>query len=469
MAKFGYIARIGSPLDDFESILLNKMTAIEFENISKQYRLGLVSTGTLSHDLNRFWQTKILHKEDPYLKVGEVNDRTSKGKSDYVWALKDINFKVEEGDVVGIIGRNGAGKSTLLKLLSRVTAPTTGTIRARGRIASLLEVGTGFHPEMTGRENIYMNGAIMGMTRAEITRKLDEIVDFSGCERYLDTPVKRYSSGMTVRLGFAIAAHLEPEILVVDEVLAVGDAEFQKKAIGKMQDVSKGEGRTVLFVSHNMGAVKNLCKRGIVLNQGQVAFDGGVEEAVGYYTNTNLHNSVKKVIINDRDHRDCILPKDLEFIEAEMLNPDIEHLATDEPIQLRVKIKRNNPSVCTFNFGLHITNSSDICVGTVVSKPISCPNSNLFYLLCTIDNHNLVKGNYQIRFNLGIKDVSLGVRDFDVLKNTLAFSIEYLNSQDKASYSLWLSNWGSHLLSNCSFKITDSEQNSLQHPISLKR
>jgi lipopolysaccharide transport system ATP-binding protein len=249
----------------------------------------------------------------------------------------------------------------------------------------------------------------------------------------------------------------------------VGDAEFQNKAIGKMQDVSRGEGRTVLFVSHNMGAVKNLCKRGIVLDQGQVAFDGGVEEAVGYYTNTNLHNSVKKVIINDRDHRDCILPKDLEFIEAEMLNPDIEHLATDEPIQLRVKIKRNNPSVCTFNFGLHITNSSDICVGTVVSKPISCPNFNLFYLLCTIDNHNLVKGNYQIRFNLGIKDVSLGVRDFDVLRNTLAFSIEYLNSQDKASYSLWLSNWGSHLLSNCSFKITDSEQNFLQHPISLKR
>ena len=260
------------------------MTAIVFENISKQYRLGLVSTGTLSHDLNRFWQTKVLRREDPYLKVGEVNDRAHKGASEYVWALKDINFKVEQGDVVGIIGRNGAGKSTLLKLLSRVTAPTTGTIRARGRIASLLEVGTGFHPEMTGRENIYMNGAIMGMSRAEITRKLDEIVDFSGCERYLDTPVKRYSSGMTVRLGFAIAAHLEPEILVVDEVLAVGDAEFQKKAIGKMQDVSRGEGRTVLFVSHNMGAVKNLCKRGIVLDQGQVAFDGDVEEAVNYYT-----------------------------------------------------------------------------------------------------------------------------------------------------------------------------------------
>ena len=276
------------------------MTAIEFENISKQYRLGLVSTGTLSHDLNRFWQTKVLRREDPYLKVGEVNDRAHKGDSEYVWALKDINFKVEQGDVVGIIGRNGAGKSTLLKLLSRVTAPTTGTIRARGRIASLLEVGTGFHPEMTGRENIYMNGAIMGMSRAEITRKLDEIVDFSGCERYLDTPVKRYSSGMTVRLGFAIAAHLEPEILVVDEVLAVGDAEFQKKAIGKMQDVSRGEGRTVLFVSHNMGAVKNLCKTGVLLENGMIRNTGNVNEIVDEYENqqelfiTDLDNSLRK-------------------------------------------------------------------------------------------------------------------------------------------------------------------------------
>ncbi len=279
-------------------------SAIEFENISKQYRLGLVSTGTLSHDLNRFWQTKILRREDPYLKVGETNDRASKGSSDYVWALKDINFKVEQGDVVGIIGRNGAGKSTLLKLLSRVTAPTTGIIRAKGRIASLLEVGTGFHPEMTGRENIYMNGAIMGMTRAEISRKLDEIVDFSGCERYLDTPVKRYSSGMTVRLGFAIAAHLEPEILVVDEVLAVGDAEFQKKAIGKMQDVSKGEGRTVLFVSHNMGAVKSLCKTGIVLQNGQLVFQGITNEAIQYYLNHGLCTKealMKDSIIHKKD------------------------------------------------------------------------------------------------------------------------------------------------------------------------
>lgn len=265
--------------------------AIKIENVSKQYRLGLVSTGTLSHDLNRWWATKVMHKEDPYLKIGEVNDRTTKGSSDYVWALKDINMEIKQGDVVGIIGKNGAGKSTLLKLLSRVTAPTTGTISYKGRIASLLEVGTGFHPELTGRENIYMNGAIMGMNKAEITRKLDEIVDFSGCERYLDTPVKRYSSGMTVRLGFAIAAHIEPDILVVDEVLAVGDAEFQKKAIGKMQDVSRGEGRTVLFVSHNMTSIKKLCKRGVVLKNGMVECDTDVNSAVDFYIGSNYNNS----------------------------------------------------------------------------------------------------------------------------------------------------------------------------------
>ena len=262
-------------------------TAIEFNHVSKQYRLGLVSTKTLSHDIRRFWITNVLGKEDPYLKIGETNDRASKGTSDYVWALRDIDFKVEQGDVVGIIGKNGAGKSTLLKLLSRVTGPTTGTIRAHGRIGSLLEVGTGFHGEMTGRENIFMNGAILGMSRNEIQAKLDEIIDFSGCERYIDTPVKRYSSGMTVRLGFAVAAFLEPEILVVDEVLAVGDAEFQKKAIGKMKDVSQGEGRTVLFVSHNMTSVKSLCKHGVMLKNGCVYDIGNVDDIIDEYLHDN--------------------------------------------------------------------------------------------------------------------------------------------------------------------------------------
>lgn len=264
------------------------MIILKAENISKQYRLGTVGTGTLGHDLNRWWHS-VRGKEDPYLKVGGVNDRASKAREEYVWALRDINFEVKQGEVLGIIGKNGAGKSTLLKILSRVTAPTTGSIRTKGRIASLLEVGTGFHPELTGRENIFMNGAILGMTKSEIKRKLDEIIAFSGCEMYIDTPVKRYSSGMTVRLGFAVAAHLEPEILVVDEVLAVGDAEFQKKAIGKMQELSTGEGRTVLFVSHNMASIKNLCSRGIVLENGTAVYEGTVENSINFYLKKKNH------------------------------------------------------------------------------------------------------------------------------------------------------------------------------------
>ena len=271
--------------------------AIEFENVSKMYQLGVVGTGTLSRDIYRWWVRDVLKKGDPYLMIGQTNDRSTKGTSDIVYALKDIDFKVEQGDVVGIIGKNGAGKSTLLKLLSRITAPTTGRIRAKGRVASLLEVGTGFHSELTGRENIYLNGSIMGMTKHEIDRKLDEIVDFSGCERYIDTPVKRYSSGMQVRLGFAVAAFLEPEILVVDEVLAVGDAEFQKKAIGKMKEVSQGGGRTVLFVSHNMGSVRNLCDNGILLKNGIIDFVGNISDTVDHYLATNAY--VNTIFIKD--------------------------------------------------------------------------------------------------------------------------------------------------------------------------
>jgi lipopolysaccharide transport system ATP-binding protein len=259
---------------------------LKAENISKQYRLGQVGTGTLSHDLNRWWH-QICRKEDPYLKIGDTNDRSTKGESDYVWALREINFEVERGEVLGIIGKNGAGKSTLLKILSRVTAPTTGSIKFGGRVASLLEVGTGFNGEMTGRENIFLNGAILGMTKKEIASKLDDIIDFSGCERYIDTPVKRYSSGMYVRLAFAVAAFLEPDILIIDEVLAVGDADFQKKAIGKMQDISRTGGRTVLFVSHNMSAIKQLCTRCIVLNNGNVVNIGPTSIMINEYLKIN--------------------------------------------------------------------------------------------------------------------------------------------------------------------------------------
>lgn len=272
---------------------------IKVENLSKQYRLGSVGTGSIAHDINRGWH-RLLGKEDPYLKIGEENDRTKKAASDYVWALQDINFEVKHGEVLGIIGRNGAGKSTLLKILSRTTSPTTGKIKIKGRVASLLEVGTGFHPELSGRENIFLNGAILGMTKKEITSKFDEIVDFAGVDRYIDTPVKRYSSGMYVRLAFGVAAHLEPEILIVDEVLAVGDAEFQKKALGKMKDVSNKEGRTVLFVSHNISAIQNLCQRIILLSNGMVNQIGDTASVINSYltiqkkSNDDIRNIVQR-------------------------------------------------------------------------------------------------------------------------------------------------------------------------------
>lgn len=306
---------------------------LSVENISKQYRLGQVGTGTISHDLNRWWY-KVRGKEDPYLKIGEANDRSTKGESDYVWALRDINFNVKRGEVLGIIGKNGAGKSTLLKILSKVAAPTTGSIKSRGRIASLLEVGTGFHPELTGRENIYLNGAILGMTKKEISSKLAEIIDFSGCERYIDTPVKRYSSGMTVRLAFAVAAFLEPEILIVDEVLAVGDAEFQKKALGKMQDISRGEGRTVLFVSHNMAAVKSLCTRGIVLENGEVKVNTDVEQAISFYLAGNGGNSLNKRLFGKEHHHDIFKLNEIVLQSKEGESEMTNTLVEDREIEL---------------------------------------------------------------------------------------------------------------------------------------
>ena len=327
-------------------------TVIQFENVGKQYRLGAIGTGTLSQDLNRWW-ANIRGKEDPFLKIGDTNDRTQKGDSRFVWALRDISFKVEQGDVVGIVGKNGAGKSTLLKILSRITSPTTGDIKIKGRIASLLEVGTGFHPEMTGRENIFMNGSIMGMTKTEIKSKFDEIVDFAGIAKYVDTPVKRYSSGMMVRLGFAIAAHLEPEILVVDEVLAVGDAEFQKKSIGKMQDVSRGEGRTVLFVSHNMAAVKSLCTRGVIIKNGLIDYIGDIKSTVEKYltdsdssNNSHIIDNIKwvksslkitNVSINGTDSSFSTIKSGQRTLEVKINGYTSEEMIYDEMIIIKSK------------------------------------------------------------------------------------------------------------------------------------
>ena len=397
-------------------------TAIKFENISKQYRLGVVGTGTLSHDLNRWWH-QIRGKEDPYLKIGQTNDRASKATSDYVWALKDINFEVAQGDVVGIIGKNGAGKSTLLKLLSRVTSPTTGSIRARGRIASLLEVGTGFHPELTGRENIYMNGAIMGMTKAEITRKLDEIIDFAGVEMYIDTPTKRYSSGMTVRLGFAIAAHLEPEILVVDEVLAVGDAEFQKKAIGKMQDVSRGEGRTVLFVSHNMAAVRKLCKSGIVLENGEVAFAGNSEDALSFYNNKDQQISTNVSLLERKDRSGSGLIRARQIYFTDESNKIANKLITGKSVTIICEFDNKLPDGkdFPFRFDLNVFDDKDVYITQLTNyyhENINTINSKNNRIEITIPRLSLLQGNYKL--NLYIK---VDTEEADWIQNVIYFEV----------------------------------------------
>jgi ABC-type polysaccharide/polyol phosphate transport system ATPase subunit len=425
--------------------------AIIFQNISKQYRLGLVSTRTLSHDLNRWWKMNILGKEDPYLKIGEVNDRAHRGESEYVWALRDIDFKVEQGDVLGIIGKNGAGKSTLLKILSKVTTPTTGTIKARGRIASLLEVGTGFHPEMTGRENIYMNGAIMGMTKAEISRKLDEIVDFSGVERYLDTPVKRYSSGMTVRLGFAIAAHLEPEILVVDEVLAVGDAEFQKKAIGKMQDVSKGEGRTVLFVSHNMESIQNLCRTGILLENGSIAKSGGIEDVVSYYIEDNLSSINDVASITDIEaYRISATTKELEFTRLDRKSDYKIDVQDDLIFEFQIK-KNSNIDKIQLMALIDDVASGGSRVGLSISKEIELSrNKDDYKVTFRISNHNLTRGKYIMDFWIGIGDATSSIKYYDAVYDTLTFEVA---TKDGLFINEWHSYWGQNYYSNVDVEV----------------
>lgn len=376
-------------------------TILSVKHISKQYRLGLVGTGTLTHDLNRFWH-KIRGKEDPYLQIGAVNDRSSEASSDYVWAIRDINFEVKQGEILGIIGKNGAGKSTLLKILSRVTSPTTGNIKTKGRIASLLEVGTGMHPELTGKENIYLNGAILGMSKAEIKEKIDEIVEFSGCQMYIDTPVKRYSSGMRVRLGFAVAAFLEPDILVVDEVLAVGDAEFQKKAIGKMQDISSQGGRTVLFVSHNMASIKNLCTRCVVLEHGHSCFDGPTEEAISYYlssADTDLVNDLET--ISDRTgNGDAIFSK---FHIEDKFGTKLENVLNGDTIFFCFEILVNNipDAGCSLDLGFSIHTDQDELLSVIYSsyhqKDLKIDKVGRYSIKCVVEDLPLNSGNYIVK------------------------------------------------------------------------
>ncbi|VXC31254.1 conserved hypothetical protein [Flavobacterium sp. 9AF] len=397
-----------------------KNIILKVENISKQYRLGVVGTGTLSHDLNRFWH-KIRGKEDPYLKVGDTNDRSTKGNSEYVWALQDINFEVEQGEVLGIIGKNGAGKSTLLKILSKVTSPTTGSIKSKGRIASLLEVGTGFNPELTGRENIYLNGAILGMTKKEITSKLDEIIEFSGCQRYIDTPTKRYSSGMTVRLAFAVAAFLEPEILVVDEVLAVGDAEFQKKAIGKMQDISREGGRTVLFVSHNMAAVKSLCTRGVLIEKGQIVANGDIDEIIYRYINSGIENDINGVVEFEQDNKPVFINKiSIEEIDLQNNFTLTSRLKMGAKMRLNYAIKVTKP-VLNFKTSVIIKTASNIVIASIRSHEMI--NENLMFekdsqVSLYINDLKLMPGDYYI--TIAIADTH---GPLQILENCFTFSI----------------------------------------------
>ncbi|MCW3127531.1 MAG: transporter ATP-binding protein [Bacteroidetes bacterium] len=385
---------------------------IKVENVSKLYRLGEVGTGTLSHDLNRWW-AKMLGKEDPTMKVGMVNDRTQKAVgNDYVWALRDVSFDVKQGEVLGIIGRNGAGKSTLLKILSRTTPPTEGTIKAKGRIASLLEVGTGFHPELTGRENIFQNGAILGMTRREITRKFDEIVDFAGVAKYIDTPVKRYSSGMYVRLAFAVAAHLEPEILIVDEVLAVGDAEFQKKCLGKMKDVSMNEGRTVLFVSHNLAAVKTLCDRSVLLSQGTVKEIGQTNHIVTQYVKLNAEHLKRR--ISYTNEAEAPGNDKIKIISAEV-HPDI--ISVDDDIKVTFDILNKTPHK-NFKVAFDLVNANEQIVFSTAAD-ISIATNGTGKAQCHIPANFLNDDIYSVWFYMFTNEMM----PLLLLKELLSFEV----------------------------------------------
>lgn len=404
---------------------------LKTENISKQYRLGQLGTGTISHDINRWWH-KVRGKEDPYLKVGDANDRSIAGGSDYVWSLKDINFEIQQGEVLGIIGKNGAGKSTLLKILSQVTTPTTGEVKIKGRVAALLEVGTGFHPDLTGCENVYLNGAILGMTKAEIKSKFDEIVDFSGVEKYIDTPVKRYSSGMMVRLGFAVAAHLEPEILIVDEVLAVGDAEFQKKCLGKMKDVS-GQGRTVLFVSHNMTAIKGLCTKCICLKHGILYESGKTEEVINNYLLSQMSSEVN-LCYNWSDTENMPQNEFQKIFRYELI-PE-KSLGTSNDITIntpfRVELEFDNLIEGTFNLILSVYNFEDTRL-FVTSSPFLLLKKGRTTFVCNFPNRFFNDGIY--KFAVGVVREGGEKGSMDLQEK---ISVEFLEDREASS---WHGKW----------------------------
>lgn len=378
-------------------------TVIRVENVSKQYRLGVIGHGSLARDLQSWWARR-RGKQDPNAKIVDRRPPTPASDGpDRFWALRNIELEVRRGEVLGIIGRNGAGKSTLLKILSRVTAPTRGRVRAKGRIASLLEVGTGFHPELTGRENIFLNGAILGMQRAEIRRKLDEIVSFAEIERFIDTPVKRYSSGMYVRLAFAVAAHLEPEILVVDEVLAVGDTEFQQKCLGKMESAA-GQGRTVLFVSHRMQAIRRLCSRCVLLDEGRLGSDGDTSAVVDRYLCARPHTAAARTLPRSA-HR--IFTGDFETLQVrfrDRTGRQSTALRTGEPFSIEILFRIHNPQKA-YRLGMVLRSMDETDIAMVRSAPPQGPfwqgNAHATYLAAVRIDNLLTPGRYHI--NLSVK------------------------------------------------------------------
>jgi lipopolysaccharide transport system ATP-binding protein len=420
------------------------MDVIKVENLYKQYRLGQVSTGSIAHDLNRWWHA-VRGKEDPYQKITGLNNRDQADSSEYVWALQDINFSVKQGEVLGIIGKNGAGKSTLLKILSKVTSPTKGNIKVKGRIASLLEVGTGFHPELTGRENIFLNGAILGMTKAEIRSKFDEIVVFSGVEKYIDTPVKRYSSGMYVRLAFAVAAHLEPEILIVDEVLAVGDAEFQKKCLGKMKDVS-GEGRTVLFVSHNMAAVKSLCTEAIWVNKGIIELSGNSNEIVDQYV--SMDKKSKFYIdwnVQDAPGNDWITMNSVS-LTYESQEDKILNIKTPFQINFDFNVLKND---LVLNLSMHIYSITDECVFVVTTElPAKKTSQGKHSAVCFVPGDLLNNGSYYVKCFF-VKDETIPIF---TLEDTISFEVH-----DERQSNKWHGQYPGLIRPNLNFKIKKHE------------
>lgn len=397
----------------------NQQVMIQIKGLKKRYRLGTIGGGTLSADLQSWW-ARVRHKEDPNSKIGAK----TYGKNESFMALDGIDLTVHKGERLGIIGHNGAGKSTLLKLLSRVTGPTDGEICLNGRISSMLEVGTGFNPELTGRENIYLNGAILGMTKSEVDQKIDQIIEFSECSKFIDTPVKRYSSGMYVKLAFAVAAHLDSEILVMDEVLAVGDMKFQQKCLGKMSDVSKGEGRTVLYVSHNMNTIRQLCNRCIVLDHGKLIFDGDVEEAIEIYSDVKSRETfTKKDLSNAKRYFVVGNERAASFTEMELLNVDSNVFNARDTLTIRLKwdAKRVIEETC---IRMVFRNNAKVPVGSTVCLDIGkteamIENSRIF----EIPIKELVSGRYDVSLVMFEKNSFGTSTEIDVIQEAFLFEI----------------------------------------------